>query len=97
MSIGTELMLKLFSLGEDTKNKNRNVNIDQKNIWFWEFYAFPWIKPENIFWTMLGENDYYRQKYSTNIIDETLKKSRNYSLKDLELESWFPESKSICS
>lgn len=42
------------------------------------------MKPENNFWTTLGENDYYKQKYPTNIIGPTLKKSHSYLLENLK-------------
>lgn len=54
------------------------------------------MKLENNCGTMLGENDYYKQKYPINIIVQTLKKSHNSSMENLELESCFSESKSIC-
>lgn len=40
MSIGPELMLKLFSFGEYTKNKNRNVSINQKKYDSGNFMLF---------------------------------------------------------
>lgn len=37
-----------------------------------------------------------KKKYPTNVTDQTLKMSHNYPLADLELDSCFPESGSVC-